>query len=170
MKREILRFFDVQRSIFGVCPCCNRFFRLSDCRVYGGRSPGRTWLDRLEALESRLDRREETVEEQVQERRGRARELARRDARKRVGLIDPVFVPRKLDADDAKAIFHPVDFVVFGGLKSREGQVQRIILLDSESRQKERRSLQKSLEVVVARRRFDWHTVRVNEDGTVKCE
>jgi hypothetical protein len=26
------------------------------------------------------------------------------------------------------------------------------------------------LEVVVARRRFDWHTVRVNEDGTVKCE
>lgn len=170
MRREILQFFNVQRSIFGICPCCNRFIRLSDCHIFSGRSPGRTWLDRMEAKEDRLNRREEAVEDRLATERERARESARRDARKRIGLIDPVFIPRKLDADDAKVVFHPADFAVFCGLKSKLGGVTRIVLLDRESKDEARRRLQRSMETAVAKRRFDWHTVRVQEDGSVRCE
>lgn len=170
MRREILRFFNVQRSIFGICPCCNRFIRLSDCHIFHGRSPGRTWLDRMEAKENRLSRKEEALEERLSVEREKAREVARREARKRISLIDPVFIPRKLDADDAKVVFHPVDFAVFCGLKSRQGSVTRIVLLDRESKDGTRRRLQRSVETAVAKRRFDWHTVRVKEDGSVRCE
>ena len=46
--------------------------------------------------------------------------------------IDPVFTPRRLNPDDAKVLFHPIDFVVFDGMKNAD-QVKRIVLLDRES-------------------------------------
>ena len=34
MGNDIVRFFAVQRSIFGLCPCCGELFRLSDSKVF----------------------------------------------------------------------------------------------------------------------------------------
>ena len=49
MKEEILKFFNVQRQIFGICPRCREFIRLSDCRVFLRTKPRTDWMDTLDA-------------------------------------------------------------------------------------------------------------------------
>ena len=44
MNREAVKVFLVQKNIFGISPCCQQFFRLSDYRVFLRNSPSRSWL------------------------------------------------------------------------------------------------------------------------------
>ena len=41
MNSELIKFFSVQRQIFGVCSCCGDIFRLSDAKVYLKEKPHR---------------------------------------------------------------------------------------------------------------------------------
>ncbi len=99
----------------------------------------------------------------------KAREKGRKLAKKAIKKIDPVFAPRKLNADDAKVIFHPIDYIVFKGMKDR-GSIERILLLDREAKDSNHRAIQKSIEKVVERENYEWQTMRVQEDGKIKVE
>lgn len=61
MKSDIVRFFGFQRQIFGVCPKCQDFFRLSDCKIYIKKKPLADWMDKITLEEDRLDGLEELV-------------------------------------------------------------------------------------------------------------
>jgi predicted Holliday junction resolvase-like endonuclease len=166
MSSDIVRFFAVQRSIFGLCPCCGELFRLSDSRVFLRTRPKKDWMDILRARDARLDGVEERIDDAEEALREKARIVGRRSARLAVRRIDPVFAPRRLNADDAKVLFHPVDYVVFRGMKE-QGTIREIILLDGETRAPDRIRLQKSIERVVEMGNYEWLTVRVQEDGGV---
>ena len=71
--------------------------------------------------------------------------------------------------DDAKVIFHPIDYVVFDGMKGAN-RMNSIVLLDRAGTGTEHRRLQKSIERAVVRGRYEWRTLRVREDGTVSVE
>jgi len=169
MKDDLLYYFTLQRSIFGICPCCGKLFRLSDARVFVRTRPVKDWMDGLDAERLRLDEAEVRLEEQKEALRTKARVKARLQARQVIRKIDRVFAPRRLNPDDAKTILHPVDFVVFNGMKD-EASIRNLVLLDHESRSKERRRLQTSIARVVEKRRYEWRTLRVSEDGVVKEE
>jgi len=169
MKNDLLYYFTLQRSIFGICPCCGELFRLSDARVFIRTRPARDWLDRLDAESARLDLVEERLEEQKEALSEKARVRARLQARRAVRKVDRVFDPRHLNPDDSKTILHPVDFVVFNGMKDGPS-IRNLVLLDHESRSKERRLLQKSIERAVEKGRYEWRTLRVQENGVVKEE
>ena len=94
----------------------------------------------------------------------------RKKAAKMVRRIDPVFTPRRLNPDDAKVIFHPIDFVVFDGMKERERPIKNIILLDWKETRGAHREVQKSVEKAVEKGRYEWQTLRVADDGTVAGE
>jgi predicted Holliday junction resolvase-like endonuclease len=83
--------------------------------------------------------------------------------------IDPIFTPRKLNPDDAKVIFHPIDYVVFNGMKNAKS-IKNIVLLDREAREAGHRAVQRSIERVVGRSNYEWQTIRVLEDGKIKVE
>ena len=83
--------------------------------------------------------------------------------------IDPVFTPRKLDPDDAKVIFHPIDYVVFNGMK-KGSSIRNTVLLDRQEKGKPHRSLQRSIERVVESENYEWQTLRVQEDGKINAE
>jgi predicted Holliday junction resolvase-like endonuclease len=166
MSSDIVRFFAVQRSIFGLCPCCGELFRLSDTRVFLKTRPKKDWMDILRARDARLDGVEERIDSAEEALREKARIVGRRSARLAVRRIDPVFAPRRLNADDAKVLFHPVDYVVFRGMKE-QGTIREIILLDGETRAPDRIRLQKSVEKVIETGNYEWLTVRVQEDGSV---
>lgn len=166
MSSDIVRFFAVQRSIFGLCPCCGELFRLSDTRVFLKTRPKKDWMDILRARDARLDGVEERIDSAEEALREKARIVGRRSARLAVRRIDPVFAPRRLNADDAKVLFHPVDYVVFRGMKE-QGTIREIILLDGETRAPDRIRVQKSIEKVIEMGNYEWLTVRVQEDGTV---
>ncbi len=169
MKSDILKLFTLERQLFGVCPRCDNFFRLSDCKIYLKKKPVPDWMDDLGLKDERLKRLSERLDEKEGELRERAREKGRREAQRVVRRIDPIFTPRRLNADDAKVIFHPIDYVVFNGMK-KEGLIKNIILLDRQEKGKAHRSLQRSIERVVERDNYEWQTLRVKEDGKIKIE
>ena len=169
MKSDILKLFTLQRQLFGVCPNCNDLFRLSDCKIYLKRKPVSDWMDELNLKSERLERLSGKLDEKEEELREMAREKGRQEAQRVVRRIDPVFTPRKLNADDAKVIFHPIDYVVFNGMK-KGSSIRNIILLDRQDKGKHHRSLQRSIERVVERDNYEWQTLRVQEDGKIKIE
>lgn len=168
MKPDIIEFFTLQRQIFGICPECDEFFRLSDCRIFLKRKPAPDWIDKINAEIDRLDRIEEKLEEEKEKLQEKAREKGRERAQKVVRKIDPVFTPRKLNPDDAKVIFHPIDYIVFNGMK--ENSLRNITLLDRETSDPQHRSIQRSIEKVIEKGNYEWQTLRVLENGKIKEE
>ncbi len=169
MTTDILKFFTIHRQIFGICPRSGQFFRLSDCKVFIRKRPVADWLDRMELKNERLDRVEERLEEREEEVREKAREKGRRLAQIAVKKIDCVFSPHKLNADDAKVLFHPIDYIIFNGMKG-SNSIKNIILLDREADEVNRRNVQKSIERVIEQENYEWQTLRVQEDGKIKTE
>ncbi len=168
---QIVDFFSLHRQIFGTCPSagCGAIFRLSDCRVYLRKKPASDWMDDLNRMDARLASLEEKLQEKEAAMREKAREKGRSLAQKAVRRIDPIFTPRRLNPDDAKVIFHPIDYVVFNGMKESE-RMKNVILLDREGATADQRRLQKSIEKTVEKGRLAWQTLRVGSDGTITSE
>ncbi len=169
MKNEVLQFFSVQRQIFGICPNSKELFRLSDCNVFLKKQPIADWKDGLDREADKLEKLADRLEERKQELQEKARVKGRVAAAKVVKKIDPVFYPRKLNPDDAKVLFHPIDYVVFDGMKKADG-VNRIILLDRETESVKHREIQRSIEKVIDKEHYEWVTLRVDEQGQIEEE
>jgi predicted Holliday junction resolvase-like endonuclease len=123
-------------------------------------------MDKLEIESERLDGVEERISEKEEALREKAREKGRREAIKIIKKVDRVFTPRRLNPDDAKVIFHPIDYIVFNGMKNSE-TMKNIVLLDRESKSSQHRAVQKSIERVLSRGDYEWLTLRVQEDGSI---
>jgi predicted Holliday junction resolvase-like endonuclease len=170
-QQDILIFFEYQRQIFGICPCCGDFFRLSDSKIYKDQRKSIDWLDKLGKDEQKLDLLEEKIDEDMEFYKEQAREKGRKQATKMIKKVDKVFLPQKLNPDDAKVIFHPVDYVVFNGMKdSNVDGLKNILLLDSEKRTTEAKKIQRSIMKAVDKGNYEWITLRVENDGEVKEE
>jgi len=169
MKKDILKFFNAQRNIFGICPNSERFFRLSDCKIFLKGKPKVDWMDKIETDDEKLDKLEEKIEDMEANLREIARRKGRVSAAKIVKKIDPIFTPRKLNPDDAKVIFHPIDFLVFNGMKEND-EIMSMTLLARELKYKEQRELQRSIETAVNKNNYEWITLRIKEDGSIKEE
>jgi predicted Holliday junction resolvase-like endonuclease len=171
-QEDILIFFEYQRQIFGICPCCNEFILLSDCKIYKDERKSSDWLDKLGNEERKLDSLEEKIEEDLKFYNEVAREKGRKEANKKMKKVDKIFTPQKLNPDDAKVIFHPVDFVVFNGMKngSNGDALKNIILLDGEKKSTEHKQVQKSIIKTVESENYEWITLRVDEDGKISEE
>lgn len=168
---RIVDFFALHRQIFGVCPHpdCSEIFRLSDCHIYLRKRSASDWMDALDRKDARLASHEVKLQEKVNEMREGAREKGRRLAQKTIRRIDTIFTPRSLNPDDAKVIFHPIDYVVFNGMKNN-ARMKNIIFLDREGATAEQRRLQRSIQKTVEKGRIEWQTLRVGEDGTITAE
>lgn len=169
MKPDVVKFFTLQRQIFGVCPKCQDLFRLSDCRISYKKKPILDWMDKISLENERLDKVEEKLEEKKADLQRKAQEKGRQQSNLVVKKIDPVFTPRKLDPDDAKVIFHPIDYIVFNGMKAPE-PIKNIILLDRQTKDGNHRAIQKGIEKVIEHENYEWQTLRVREDGKIKVE
>jgi len=117
------------------------------------------WLKTIDLENRRLDAAEQRLEEKRSAIQESARELGRRQALKATRKIDRVFKPRRLNADDSKVIFHPVDFVVFNGMKLGPS-IRNIILLDRQTRDVGHRAIQRSIERAIERENYEWQTLR----------
>ncbi|MCX6293954.1 MAG: hypothetical protein NT127_06640 [Sphingobacteriales bacterium] len=170
--QEMLLFFQYQREIFGICPCCDEFIRLSDCKIYKDERKSSDWLDKLGNEERKLDTLEAQITEDLKFYNEEAREKGRKEANKKMKKVDKIFTPQKLNPDDAKVIFHPVDFVVFNGMKngSNGEALKNIILLDGERKSTEHKQVQNSIIQTIENESYEWITLRVDEDGNISEE
>jgi predicted Holliday junction resolvase-like endonuclease len=122
--------------------------------------------------ERKLDTLEAKIDEDLKFYNEVAREKGRKEANKKMKKVDKIFTPQKLNPDDAKVIFHPVDFVVFNGMKngSNGDALKNIILLDGERKTTEHKQVQKSIIKTVESENYEWITLRVDEDGKISEE
>ncbi|MFO7638155.1 MAG: hypothetical protein R6X14_02455, partial [bacterium] len=67
---------------------------------------------------------------------------------------------------DMKAMFDPVDFVVFDGM-SQKPALERLVLLDGPPRDKRRERAQRSMQKVLKKGNLEWRTVRVSDEGKI---
>lgn len=171
MRKEILEYYSVLRQLFVLCPSCGTLHRLSECKLFQKYKPDSDWKDKLDGELARLERAEEAILQKIEEGREASRVLGRRAANKRVRQIDQIFAPLKLNCDDSKVIFHPIDFVVFHGMKDPKScAITEIILLDKAKKTGEALTVQKSVEKAVRRGQYEWMTLRVKEDGAIQAE
>jgi len=126
-------------------------------------------MDGLDFEAGRLDKAEERINEKEEEIREKGRKEGRRIAYLAIQKVDQIFTPRMLNPDDSKVLFHPIDFVVFNGMKNSES-MENIVLLDRKTESPEHRRLQESIERVIEKRSYEWLTLRIDEDGSISEE
>lgn len=165
---NLLKFFQLQRQIFGVCPTTGNVFRLSDCHIYVKKKPEPDWMQQIEAAQIRIDNASEKLDNKESDIREKAREAGRKEAMKSVKKIDSIFNPLKLNPDDSKVLFHPVDYIVFNGMKS--GQMKNLILMDKKKQASDDKRLQQSIDKVIEKENYEWITLRVDESGKINEE
>jgi predicted Holliday junction resolvase-like endonuclease len=168
MNADLIKFLSYQRQIFGVCPCCGELFRLSDCKVYRKDAPITDWKEKLEKQSAALDRFEEKLDEKMEVMREKARIAGRKQADKLIKKVDPVFAPLKLNPDDAKVVFHPVDFVVFNGMKGKD--LKNLIILDSANKSTDLKPLQDSVFNAISKGNYEWLTMNVEVGGKIEIK
>ena len=168
MKSDIYKFFTLQRQIFGVCHNCNEIFRLSDTELYLKGKPQNDWMDNLTSNEEKLDQMEQKLDEKQTEMRQEARKIGRDQAQKAIKKIDKIFAPKRINADDAKVLFHPIDYVVFDGLSKQDNVVSRVIFYDRIAKTDSHKKLQDNLRKVISDKKFDFITLKIDEMGSRK--
>ena len=149
--------------IFGICPCCGEPFRLNDARPHIRDRYPRSVFDDIDSEEERIDRAVERLEEQEMLLRAKAKEAGLKQAKKRLQKIDSVFSGARLDPQDVKVIFDPVEYVVFDGMKG--GELRRILLLGHPPTSRPRELLLKSIEQTIEKGNISFKTLRILEDG-----
>lgn len=168
MLQQVIKFYDALRNIFGICPLCNELFRVSDGKLYKKKKPNIDWKEQLDHEIDHLDALEVKILEKIAKGREAARISGRSTAQRLIRKLDHVFSPLQLNCDDCKVIFHPVDFVIFDGMKSLdECRVKQIVLLDKGNKKNQALLVQKSIAEAVRRKRCEWLTLRIEHDGNI---
>jgi len=165
---QLIRFFQLQRQIFGVCPHTGNVFRLSECHIYVKNKPEPDWLQKIEAEQTRIDNISLKLDERKKSVAEEAKVIGRKEADNAVRKFDRVFKPKKLNADDSKVIFHPIDYIVFNGMKT--GLMKNIILMDRAKETASEKQVQRSIAKVVEQQNYEWVTLRVEDNGNIKQE
>lgn len=166
MSTSLVDAFQDLKTILCVCPCCGELVRASDLHLsYKGKAP-KTWLDRYDVELQRLEVRRAAFEMKVKGIRDRAVARGRLQTISRVNsCLEPGLAMCNFNPYDIKALYHPVDFVVFDGLDDKE--LNKIVFLDSKRRGD---SVQKSLKSSIEEGSCDWRLARVTENGGVEFE
>jgi predicted Holliday junction resolvase-like endonuclease len=156
------------RNILGVCPHCDQFFRLTDLSLSYKSKPRKTFLDTLEQAEDLLERARERFEELREQIKERARERGRKQLPRLLKKADSLFSRRGYFPQDAKALFDPIDFIVFDGMTQKE-RIRRIVLFDGPATDRSREAVQRSVQRAVKAGSYDWRTIRIAKDGRVEA-
>ena len=161
-------FFETQRNIFGVCPHCQTLFRLSDIKVSYKRRFSKDWFDKLQDEEDKIEEEQMRLEETLDEIRSRTIERSRRvHLPKMLRQADPVFTPLGYYPQDVKAIFDPLDFVIFDGMNLHQN-VKRIVFVDEQTTNREIRRVQSSIERAICKDRYEFQSVRLTKTGQIQ--
>lgn len=160
-------FRDLQK-IYCICPCCGNVFRLSKAKIFVGSPPRRTVFDEIEEKERKLSAAEDRFSERESSIKEEARQRGEMSARRRLRIIARGFLSHRIDPNDVKTIFSPVEYVVFSGYS--KGRCTRVEFVDlsPESLAKER--VLKSLNRAIERGNISWSTYRIDGTGLITVE
>jgi len=163
-------FLKEQRHIFGVCPKCSEVWRFTDIQVSYITRYVPDWLDKLERERERLDEQAANLLNKEKEIKKISLDRAkRRILPAKLKAISPLFAKARVSPQDIRTIFHPIDYVCFDGLYSKD-RLKQVLFLDRVPTTPAERIVQSSLRRAIRREALDWVTVRVDDEGNVSRE
>lgn len=165
-KSMFLNFQEFQKIIV-ICPICGDFHRLSELKLFYKGKAERSWLDDLRDKERRIERLEEKLEAEREEIKERAQEKARRKLPKLLKKKVPLIAKKGYFPQDVKALFDPIDFVVFDGMNEKDN-VRRVVFLDGPAQNRIRERVQISIKKIIKAGNFEWRTIKISEDGEIE--
>ncbi|MGB9023476.1 MAG: Holliday junction resolvase-like protein [Candidatus Bathyarchaeia archaeon] len=115
----------------------------------------------IERKEGLFDEKENKLRDEAAERgRRRVPALVRKS-------MDSQFARLKYNPYDIKALLHPVDFVVFDGLDSKD-KLRQIVFLSKRVENDWLNSLRSSVQKAVEQKNYNWQVARVSVDGAIE--
>jgi predicted Holliday junction resolvase-like endonuclease len=163
---NIVAFMQEQKRILGICPCCGDLFRLSEATIFTKTRPPRTPFDDLDEEQRKVDLAADKFAERVGVLREAALRRGQDEARRQLRSIAHPFVGRKIDPQDVKVLFDPIEFIAFRGMT--RGEVTSVVLIDRVAASKEHEALQGSVAQAVDRGRYEWKVLRIDTAGRVE--
>ena len=162
------------QRLIALCPHCDELFQILHARfIFPSRDPGRCEYADLLAMQSatvrldgRLARAQERQVSVLEELRADATAQGQRQARRQLLKIDQVFSAKRINLQDVKVLFDPVDYVVFHGLNGSGVKEIRFVNHEPESREDER--LVKTIAKVIRAGDVGFSILRVNKDGSIE--
>lgn len=183
----IIAYYQEQQHIFGICPCCDNIFQLSECAIsVKGKKitlPEVKEITNRQDLVSRLggkienldwklsDQREKytDLEQEIKDMEShitkRYRNAGRKQALKQIGKVDKVFTKRNIDPRDIRLIFSPVEYVAFNGLTEKE--VQSIAFVTRQITNHKHEIAINSLEKTIKSGNLEFVVIRIADDGRI---
>lgn len=161
------------QDVLGVCPCCGEIFRLVEGKLIFPQTPPSScdYLElvanerRLLAAQERHQTEFDRFQQKLEEKREQWRDKGRRLAKRKLKKIDPTFSGNDIDPQDVKAIFHPVEYVIFHGLCSERG-VRLIELVSRLPTNRVQELVLTSIIDTIKRGDVEFETLRMMEDGS----
>jgi predicted Holliday junction resolvase-like endonuclease len=169
----LVQTIDGIQEVLAICPCCRRLFRLVEGKfIFPQKRPKTCEYLELIAFEGKLSHEkdhlesaEERFEEKLEEQREQLREQGRRKAKKKLKRIDPTFSAKDIDPQDVKAIFDPVEYLIFHGLNSEDG-VDLVEFVSRSPDNKTQEAIVKSIDRTIRDGHVEFETLHMKDDGS----
>jgi predicted Holliday junction resolvase-like endonuclease len=132
------------------CPSCMEDFSLSDAVLFAlGDQPPKAALTALKAMRDRIkERRRELAQNRERMTKGAQRTAEAVNLGKIVEKIVPSFSSFAYETGDCRALFEPIDYLVFSGLAKRN-RVEALFFVDVKSGHARLSSMQHSIKKAV---------------------
>ncbi|MGQ9465974.1 MAG: Holliday junction resolvase-like protein [bacterium] len=166
MKNDLLSEFQNFQKILVICPECKEVYRLSELKLFYRGKAKRSWLDDLRTRERKIERMEELLKEKWDAIRQKAQDKGRKQLPKLLRRCVPIICTHGYYPQDLKPLFDPIDFVVFDGMNLKQ-KVKRVVLFDGPAYDKRREKIQKSIKKIIKKGYYNWHTVRLDQQGYI---
>jgi predicted Holliday junction resolvase-like endonuclease len=178
---NLLLFIDNLQNILGYCPCCGSVFLLTDAKLifterkennseYGKYLIKQKELEifekQIEKMQNNLEKlqaKHEIIMEDIIE---KAREVGRKNAKSKLKKLDPIFSGRKIDPQDVKVIFDPIEYVVFNGMHSGNG-VKHIELIGRSAKTKRDENIEKNISQAIKVGNYEFKVLRIDNEGNI---
>jgi predicted Holliday junction resolvase-like endonuclease len=117
-----------------------------------------------------LEGKIEKFDEKEQGIRDNAAERGRKKVEKHIGkLMCSEITKLKYNPYDIKAIWHPVDYVVFNGMNNKE-KVKDVTFLARKINDSNLNKIRKTVKECVDKKKYEWTVARISVDGKMELE
>lgn len=169
----LIQTIDGIQEVLAICPCCGEIFRLVEGKfVFPKKQLMQCEYLELVSLEKKVDLEDKRLSD-AEDRfliklKGLKKQLAERgrnQAKQKLKKIDPVFSAKGIDPQDVKAIFDPVEYVIFHGLNSERG-VDLVELVSRSPESKPQETIVKAIDKTVRKGNVEFVTLQMKDDGS----
>jgi predicted Holliday junction resolvase-like endonuclease len=82
--------------------------------------------------------------------------------------LDPIFSGRKIDPQDVKVIFDPVEYIVFDGIHKEK--IKKIKLIGRKPKSKKEENIEKSINKAIKQGDYNFKVLRIDKNGNIELE